>query len=858
MARTAGLLFGLLTLPTVANAQSGPVTADSLAGLPLRGIGPALTPGRVGDIAVDPRNRDVWYIAVASGGLWKTTDKGTTWTPIFDTYGSYSIGCVTLDPKNPDVVWLGTGENQAQRSVGFGDGVYKSTDGGKSWTHAGLKASEHIAKILVDPRDSNVVFVASQGPLWAPGGDRGLYKTSDGGKTWAAVLTISENTGVTDVCLDPRDPDLLYASSYQRRRNVGQLVGGGPEAAIFKSTDGGKSWAKPTKGLPAGDVGRIALAVSPQKPDVVYAHVTAAGKQGGFFRSEDKGETWERRSSYAVVDPQYYGEIYPDPHEFDKVYAVDVSVQVTTDGGKTVRSAGWRVHSDNHAIVFDPGDPLHLLVGNDGGLYETKDGGKNFKRFTNMPTTQFYRIAVDNAAPFYNVYGGAQDNGSMGGPARSRSGAGVRTADWRSVGGADGMQPRADPTDPNIVYTMSQNGAIVRVDRKAGTSKPIRPRGTPARWNWDAPFAISPHDPKRLYLAGSRLFRSDDRGDTWKPVSPDLTRQLDPFKIEVMGKLWGPDAISRNLFTTPLSVASAFTESPAKEGLLYVGTDDGLVQVSEDGGNNWRKIDSFPGVPDQSYVSNLFASEKDADTVYVAFHNWQRGDFKPYLLRSRDRGKTWKNIAGSLPDRHGVWCVVEDAVTPDLLFAGTEFGLDVTFDGGTTWARVSGGPTIAFRDLEVQKREGDLVCGSFGRGIFILDDYFALRSLTNAAGSKEAVLLPVRKTWAIAEQSGARPAGEFIAPNPPAGALVTYFLRDAAKEKLVVGVADAEGKLLAEIPAPATAGIHRVNWDLKSGDRLAKPGRYSVVLTKKTMTGLSPVGIPQNFEVVSPEVPAGK
>jgi photosystem II stability/assembly factor-like uncharacterized protein len=832
------------------------VTAETIKDLPLRGIGPALTPGRVGDVAVDPRNRDIWYVAVASGGLWKTTDKGTTFVPVFDAYGSYSIGCVTLDPKNPEVIWLGTGENQAQRSVGYGDGVYKSTDGGKSWAHVGLKLSEHVAKILVDPRDSNVVYVASQGPLWAPGGDRGLYKTTDGGKTWAAVLTIGENTGVTDVCLDPRDPDLLYAASYQRRRNVGQLVGGGPEAAIFKSTDAGKSWTKLTKGLPTGDVGRIALALSPQKPDVVYAHVTAAGKQGGFFRSEDKGEAWERRSSYAVVDPQYYGEIYPDPHEFDKVYAVDVSVQVTTDGGKTFRGAGWRVHSDNHAITFDPGDPLHLLVGNDGGLYETKDGGKSFKRFNNLSTTQFYRVAVDNASPVYNVYGGAQDNGSMGGPVRSRNSAGVRTADWKSVGGADGMQPRVDPTDPTIVYTMSQNAALVRLDRKTGTNKSIRPRAAGVRWNWDTPFVISPHDPKRLYLAGSKLFRSDDRGDTWKTVSPDLTRQLDPFKIEVMGKLWGPDAVSRNLFTTPLSIATAFDESPVKEGLLYVGTDDGLIQVSEDGGGNWRKLDTFPDVPDGSYVSDLFASTRDADTVYAGFHNWQIGDFKPYLLRSKDRGKTWTSVVGNLPARHGVWCVVEDVVNPDLLFAGTEFGLLITLDGGVNWARVAGAPTIAVRDMVVQKREGDLVCGSFGRGIYVLDDYAALRSLTAEARGKDAVVLPVRKTWAIAELPTSRPAGEFTAPNPPPGALITYYLRDPVKENLIVTITGADGKPLAGIPALGTAGIHRVNWDLKTElgtDGVAKPGTYSVVLKKVSTTGSFPVGTPQTFEIVSPD-----
>jgi hypothetical protein len=408
---------------------------------------------------------------------------------------------------------------------------------------------------------------------------------------------------------------------------------------------------------------------------------------------------------------------------------------------------------------------------------------------------------------------------------------------------------------------MSQNGAIVRLDRKAGTSQPIRPRGTPARWHWDAPFAVSSHDPKRLYLAGSRLFRSDDRGDTWKPISPDLTRQLDPFKVEVMGRLWGPDAVSRNLFTTPLSVASAFSESPVKDGLLYVGTDDGLVQVSEDGGTTWRKVEKVPGVPDGSYVSDLFASAKDADTVYAAFHNWQIGDFKPYLLKSTDRGKTWAGIAGDLPARHGVWCVVEDAVNADLLFAGTEFGLYVTLDGGSHWAKVAGAPTIPFRDLEVQKREGDLVCGTFGRGIYILDDFVALRPLSGDGRQKEGMLLPIRKTWAVAGPSTARAAGEFVAPNPPPGALITYYLRDAIPGRLAVGVADANGQPVADVPAPGAAGVHRVNWDLRSGPAasdLVKPGRYTVTLSKRTEAGTMPLGPARVVEVVAPATPAGK
>jgi photosystem II stability/assembly factor-like uncharacterized protein len=542
-----------------------PFTAATLKALSLRPIGPCITPGRVGDIAIDPKNRSTWYVALASGGLWKTTNRGISWKSIFENHGSYSIGCVTVDPKNSDVVWLGTGENQSQRSVGFGDGVYKSTDGGTTWKHTGLSDSEHIAKILIDPRNSNVAYVASQGPLWSPGGDRGLFKTTDGGKTWNAVLAISENTGITDASFDPRDPDVIYAVSYQRRRNVGVLIGGGPESAIHKTTDGGKTWERLTKGLPEADMGRIALAVSPQKPEVVYAHVqTATGKdRGGFFRSEDAGNTWTKRGTATVQDGQYYGEIVPDPHTFDRLYVMDITVQMTDDGGKTFRRQSWATHVDHHALAFDPGDPSHLLSGNDGGLYESYDGGKSWRHFDTLSSTQFYRVAVDNAVPFYNIYGGAQDNGTMGGPSRSRNQVGVRTSDWGRVGGSDGMQPRVDPTDPDTVYTSSQNGSLVRLDRQTGRNTPISPArgggkgaGGIGRWNWDTPFIISPHNPKRLYYAGSKLYRSDDRGDNWKAISPDLTRQLDPTKVEVMGKLWGADAVSRNTFTTALRITS--------------------------------------------------------------------------------------------------------------------------------------------------------------------------------------------------------------------------------------------------------------------------------------------------------------
>ncbi|NQU22688.1 MAG: hypothetical protein HQ567_15535 [Candidatus Nealsonbacteria bacterium] len=870
-------------------ASSDRLTAELVDDVRLRCLGPALKPGRIAHVAIDPRNRSTWYLATASSGLWKTTTRGITWTPIFDQGGSYSLGYVTLDPNNPEVVWLGTGENSSNRSVGYGDGVYKSTDGGQTWKHLGLRDSQHIGKILVDPRNSDVVFVASQGPLWSPGGDRGLLKTTDGGRTWKAVLEISENTGVTDVAFDPRDPDVIYAASYQRRRHVGLLIGGGPESAIYKSADGGKTWKKLTAGLPKVDIGRIALAVSPQDPDVVYALITAARGEGGFFRSADRGATWTRQSNYDALDPQYYGEIYADPHQFDRVYSMDVRVQVTEDGGKSFRAVPWQMHVDNHAMAFDPTDPNYLLVGNDGGLYETFDRGQTWRHFTNLPIAQFYRVTADNALPFYNVYGGTQDNGSMGGPSRTLNRVGIRTSEWIQTGGADGMQPQVDPEDPNIVYSTSQNGGISRLDKRTGRGVGIRPAGDPngpaVRWHWDSPFIISPHSPKRLYLAGSRLYRSDDRGDNWHPVSPDLTRQLDRDAIPVMGRVWGEDAVQKHRFTTALSVGSALAESPLSEGLLYVGTDDGLLQISEDGGKSWRKIEAFPGVPEWTYVSDVCASQHDARTLYVALNNYQQGDFNPYLLKSTDCGKSWASIAGNLPARHVVWSIVEDHENEDLLFAGTEFGLFFSVtpshgdpvnqsEGARRWVQLRGGaPTVQFRDLQIQRRENDLVAATFGRGLFVLDDYTPLRHLTNETLAGEGRLFPPRSARVYDELGQVVAAhGNHTMENPPFGAVLTYYLRDGLPQeegsKVLLKIADSQGNPVAQVAGPTTAGLHRVTWDLRgeqprnqdepqgrrrgrqSGPRV-QPGQYRVTLTKVTDGAETALGEPQTVEIMS-------
>lgn len=823
----------VLSLTVVANTldvnadDAVPLTPALTRELSLRSIGPANTPGRIGDIAVDPRNRSTWYVAVASGGVWKTTNRGLDWKPIFDEYGSYSIGCVACDPATPDVVYVGTGENQSQRSVSFGDGVYKSTDGGATFKRVGLEKSEHIARILVDPRNPKVVYAAAQGPLWAPGGDRGLYKSTDAGESWQPVLQISENTGISDLDFDPRNPDVLYATAFQRRRHVGVLVGGGPEGGIFRSEDAGKSWKKLTTGLPDVDLGRIAIAVSPSRPDVVYALVTAAKGKGGFFKSEDRGETWKRQNQYVNSVPEYYCRIFADPHQFDRVYSVDARMSVTNDGGKTFQALNWRTHGDHHALVFDPADPLHLINGNDGGVNESYDGGKTWRHFNNIPTIQFYRIGTDNALPFYNVYGGGQDIGSHAGPSRSINQLGVGLGDWYRIAGGDGFQARGDPKDPATCYALSQMAGITRVDRRTGASKGIKPRvqGENLRWNWDAPFVISAHDHKRLYLAGNRLFRSDDRGDNWKPVSPDLTRNIDRNTLPLMGKVWDADAVDKNRSTTDYGVCSALDESALDENLIYFGTDDCLIQITEDAGKSWRKIDAFPGVPADAYVSDVCASPHDKNVVFASFNNYQRGDFKPYALRSDDRGANWTSIAGDLPDRNPVWSIVQDPVNKDLLFVGTEYALFFTTDAGRHWVQIkSGAPTICFRDLAIHDREADLVAGTFGRGIYILDDITPLRGLTADAMSKDATLLPARRQYVFEELTTIRATeganeGAYVAPNPPFGAALTYYLRDDLSKqngKVTLAITDDAGKPVRKLNGPSTPGLHRVTWDLRA------------------------------------------
>ncbi len=869
------------------------ITSSLVSGLKFRGIGPAWASGRIADFAVNPDNPKEYYVGIASGNVWKTSNNGTTWKPIFDNYGAYSIGDVEMDPNNHNVIWVGTGENNHQRALGYGDGIYKSIDGGKSFKNMGLKESRQIGGIVIDPRNSDVVFVAAEGSAWGPGGDRGLYKTTDGGETWNKVLEISENTGVNNVVMDPSNPDIMYATSEQRRRTSFTKIGGGPESAVYKSTDGGENWRKIVKGLPGVHIGGMGIDVSPVDPNVVYLIVEAAEDKGGFFRSTDKGESWQKMSDHHSSG-QYYNEIFCDPKDVDKVFSVETRTHFTTDGGKTwTRLSNSGRHVDDHALWIDPADTDHFIIGGDGGIYETWDAGSTFDFKENLPITQFYRVYVDDAEPFYNVYGGTQDNNSMGGPSQTINRDGVTNDEWEPTLGGDGFWGAVEPGNPDIVYSEYQYGNVYRYDKKSKESINIKPRERKGeltyKWNWNTPLLISPHKKTRLYMAANKVFRSEDRGNTWEVISDDLTAQVDRNSFPVMGKYWPAEAVAKDVSTSQWGTIVSLVESPVKEGLIYAGTDDGVISVTENGGETWTQVKEFPGVPEYTYVSDIWADRFDENVVYATFDNLKRDDFKPYVLKSTDKGQSWEPMSGNLPENGTVHTIVQDSERPDLLFAGTEFGVYFTIDNGENWVQLKSGiPTIAVRDIAIQERESDLVLATFGRGFYILDNFSPLRELSHELADKNAHIFEIEDALMYVQSSGKDNQGHtyYKAPNPEFGATFTYYLKEVPKTEeqlrkekekelfkegepipqptwrelqleemqekshLIFTIYDADNNVVRQITKSPSKGVKRINWDLRygmptsvrvngefdptSGDRsrgiLVMPGTYKVGL----------------------------
>ena len=868
------------------------------SGLKFRSIGPALMSGRISDIVIHPENENLWYVTAGSGGVWKTENSGTTWKSIFDGQKSYSIGCISLDPQNPNIIWVGTGENVGGRHVAYGDGIYKSEDGGESWKNMGLKKSEHLSKIIIHPQNSNIIWVASQGPLWSKGGERGVYKSNDGGKSWIQTLGDNEWIGATDLLIDPRDPNLLYAATWQRHRTIAGYLGGGPGTAIYKSNNGGEDWIKLKSGLPKSNMGKIGLVLSPQNPDIIYAAIELDRRTGGVYKSENQGAKWTKMSDAVAggTGPHYYQELYASPHNFDELYLADNYMQVSYDGGKTfIRMNETEKHVDNHAVAFKKSDKNYILIGCDGGLYESFDKTLNWKFIDNLPLTQFYKIAVDDNEPFYNIYGGTQDNNTQGAPSRTDNIHGIRNSDWFIILGGDGHQPATEPGNPNIVYAQWQRGNLNRHDRKTGENTNIKPQPEfgekTERFNWDAPILVSPHNPKRLYFASQRVWKSDDRGDSWQTISKDLTNNIERLSTPFFGSkqkwdnAWDVRAMSNYSTITSLS------ESPIQEGLIYAGTDDGVIQVTENGGETWQKINikKLNGLPETAFVNDIKADLYEKNTVYAVFDNHKFGDYNAYIYKSKNKGFTWQKISNNLPKNTLLWRIAQDHINSNLLFLGTEFGVYFTNNGGKEWTKLNGGmPNISVRDIAIQKRENDLVLGTFGRGIYILDDYSALRTF-NKIDKNSKLFSPRDSYWYKQKRilGGSKKASQgdnyFVADNPPFGVEFTYYVKDKIlsqkksreneekkfeKENKIIEIPDWEilesekkeinpaiwifiysnNNIIRKVKADNKKGFNRINWDLSSESKsiissknfnkdesgyMVNPGEYSAQLFKQ-------------------------
>jgi photosystem II stability/assembly factor-like uncharacterized protein len=843
----------LLASAAPALAQDA-LTPQDLAALQWREVGTAAPSGRITRFAVHPTDQRIIYAASASGGLWKTVNGGTSWKPIFEKQNTVSMGVVTLDPNDPNTIWVGTGEQNSVRSSQYGDGVYRSKDGGETWEHMGLKESRHIGRILIDPQDSNTIYVAALGSLWGPNEERGLYRSKDGGKTWVRLLRPSKSTGVVEVAMHPTNPKILYAATFQRERRIWSMLGGGDEGGLWRSTDGGERWDRVGNGFPTTAVGRVGVTFCPSNPDIMYA--TAVGPSGGTFRSADGGASWERRSA-TMQSHWYYGEIFCDPANTERVYAPMTPLLRSEDGGKTFANiVESQVHADHHTLWINPKDPDHLMVGNDGGVYISRDAGKRWTWMSNLPVMQLYTVAADMQEPFYHVYGGTQDNGSWGGPIGTRYEDGIANEDWMFLSSGDGFYAVADPTDSDIIYSQAQYGELVRTNRKSLAQKRIQPwqpqqgEFPPYRWNWSSPFVISPHDPKTLYFGANVVFRSRDRGDTWERISPDLTRQLSRDKLPLQGRIQPPNAIDLHASTGLYGNLHSLAVSPMRDGLLAAGTDDGLIQVSRDDGRTWTRAARFPGVPDQMKVAMVAWSPTREGTLFAVFDGHQDNDFRPHAVRSDDYGKTWRDITSNLPAFGPTKSIAAHPRNGELLFVGTDFGVYFSRDGGADWLPLrSGLPTNSVQGILVHPRENDLVIGTHGRGFWVLDQLNLVEALTPEVVKSHSFLATPRRGTQIRDVGrGHKNWGHtyYTTKNPPRGAIIDYWLgAQSAGQPVKIEVLDSQGSVVRTIAQPAAQrGARRAVWDLRfeappsDGNpyrkllgRFVVPGTYQVRLT---------------------------
>ena len=808
-----------------------------------RSIGPAVMSGRVVDIAVAEtpgmrggRLGTVIYIAAATGGIWKSTSAGIDWEPIFDDAGVGSMGDVTVAPSNANIVWVGTGEPNNQRSSSYGDGVYKSVDAGETFEHMGLRTSQHVGRIVIHPEDPEIVYVAAVGPLWAAGGERGVYRTVDGGESWEAVLTIDQHTGVTDIVMDPTNPDILYAASLQRERRAYSYVGGGPGSGIYKSIDGGDTWTKLTRGLPTSDMGRIGLDISLSHPQTVYAVIE--GSEQGVYRTDNGGRAWRQMSDIASI-PWYFGQIRVDPQDPEVVYHLGVPLQRSMDGGATWSSAAsGGVHVDHHALWINPEDPTHLLLGNDGGFYVSHNFGGTWDFSPNLPLSQFYAVGIDMQEPFFGIYGGLQDNSTWGGPSATRNSIGVVNADWFRMQGGDGFYAAIDPNDHNIAFVESQNGNLVRFNGRTGERKSIRPRPAPGedpyRFNWSSPIQLSPFDPATVYFAGNHVFKSPDRGDSWQVRGVDLTREIDRSLLPMFGSIPANNAVSRHQGTAVFSNISTMHVSSHRPGHIVTGTDDGTISVTTDDGLTWRRMTDFPGVPDTTYVSKVRWSAHDEATIYATLDGHRSNDFRPYVLKSTDQGQSWTSISGDLPEFGNVRAFAEHHDNPDVLFVGTEIRPFVTLDGGASWHPLENGiPPSPVHDLKIHHRDNALVVATHGRGFYVIDDLNAIVHLAEAKAAGGPYLFPVADAFAYvvntAPSSGIHAGREYRAANPSYGAGLAYFVPQGTRGERTLEIVASDGQTVRTLETESGAGLHQARWNLRwdapwSGPPVAQQG----------------------------------